>query len=264
MFLQNKIVPAHFDHLREWAYAAAQDDSRLVLGPDFDYVSFCHSIESVPELEEMFEVITPDLNTISPLQCFRTNGYLRVYRRGAVLNRHVDRDDVYLTMSISLYHDGPVWPLYENGIAHYDPIVLMESRKNFHWRNTFTGTLSIVGILMWSDDITKNQFPNKFIIMRDCLSQCDTKEQAYSTLGTLAEHVNKTTWSFKLLRKPGITNTRTIGAYCPWDSKNLIIEHTPVISLKKYDAIFFLPNVSFLYDDFMNTKKDIALWLYHA
>jgi hypothetical protein len=72
------------------------------------------------------------------------NIYLREYKNGSYLNKHTDRSDVNMTMSICLSNttknDWPIFAEIDNQIVEInlnvgDAFILLHSDKIIHWRN---------------------------------------------------------------------------------------------------------------------------------
>lgn len=72
------------------------------------------------------------------------NSYVREYKNGSYLNKHVDREDIGITLSICIYSDiKNEWPLcanYENkticqNLKTGDALLIINSNKIEHWRD---------------------------------------------------------------------------------------------------------------------------------
>jgi hypothetical protein len=73
------------------------------------------------------------------------NTYVREYKTDSILEKHIDRKDISITISICLESTiGKEWPLFSKiGDKEYsfntnvgDAIVLFDADKNVHWRDT--------------------------------------------------------------------------------------------------------------------------------
>ena len=73
-----------------------------------------------------------------------SNTFIREYKNKSFLNKHIDRDNLDVTLSVCLYNDTNVnWPLYakiKNDTIGYntnegDGILLTNATSTIHWRD---------------------------------------------------------------------------------------------------------------------------------
>lgn len=156
----------HILALSEWAKRLDRDD--LPIGPD-DWVSHCHSLSDPPELSALLHTLTSQASELIGKPLSPVNSFLRRYEHGAALKRHVDRPEIDWTVSLTLYHDGPPWPLHIETGPLYGPTILLHSGAVEHWREPFSGTVSIIGLLHWG--VEKRQPGPHFCHIPHLLSQ---------------------------------------------------------------------------------------------
>jgi len=120
-------------------------------GSRFDYgdtqVEKAFSAASPLITETLLDVVTPLLSKTINCELYPTYSYLRIYVKGAVLERHVDRPSCEVSATIPLSYDCPgIWPLC---IERSDGVVRVELEPGDaliykgieipHWREPFEG-----------------------------------------------------------------------------------------------------------------------------
>jgi hypothetical protein len=97
--------------------------------------------------ETLLDVMTPVLSKAINCDLYPTYSYLRIYQKGADLEKHQDRPSCEVSATLPLSYDSPyVWPLY---IETHDKIVSVELEPGDaliykgievpHWREAFEG-----------------------------------------------------------------------------------------------------------------------------
>ena len=95
--------------------------------------------------------------------------YMRVYKNGDILNKHIDRFSCQY--STTLFIGGDNWPIYLKPNQESSPIkvelkegdmLVYEGCKMEHWRESFTGTECIQVFLHYTDKNHPEAANNKF------------------------------------------------------------------------------------------------------
>ena len=96
---------------------------------------------------DYLDILKPTINKFIDTQNLvleNVNTFVREYKTGSYLKKHIDRNDIGITLSICLYNDtNETWPLnidYKNKIHAInsnigDGILLFDSNKIVHWRD---------------------------------------------------------------------------------------------------------------------------------
>lgn len=100
-----------------------------------------------PHMEELLLLLLPHIEKASAVSLYPTYSYLRVYKRGDVLTRHVDRPACEISVSLNLgYAAATPWPLWVEGPLGASAVamepgdgVLYRGTECFHWREAFAG-----------------------------------------------------------------------------------------------------------------------------
>jgi hypothetical protein len=123
----------------------------LEAGSYFDYgdsqVEKAFSAASPPITETLLDVVTPVLSTTINCELYPTYSYLRIYVKGAELERHVDRHSCEVSATLPISYDcHDIWPLY---IEAGDKVTRVELEPGDaliykgieipHWREAFQG-----------------------------------------------------------------------------------------------------------------------------
>lgn len=97
-----------------------------------------------PELDYLYDRLTPSISQMTGLTLKKANTYARVYLEGGTLEPHTDREGLDLTLSIQLentfsedkliYGKGYDGTQYQSALKDGDA-VLIKGRELTHWRN---------------------------------------------------------------------------------------------------------------------------------
>ncbi len=112
-----------------------------------------------PLMEELLLRLLRRIEEASGLRLHPTYSYLRVYKQGAVLARHVDRPACEISVSLSLGYEAQTpWPLWIEGPAGVSSVqiepgsaLLYRGAECFHWRDEFSGELATQVLLHYVD-----------------------------------------------------------------------------------------------------------------
>jgi alkylated DNA repair dioxygenase AlkB len=105
------------------------------------------SAASPPITETLLDIVTPLLSKTINCELYPTYSYLRIYVKGAELEKHQDRPSCEVSATLPLSYDSPeIWPLY---VEKGDRITRVELEPGDaliykgieipHWRDTFEG-----------------------------------------------------------------------------------------------------------------------------
>jgi hypothetical protein len=97
--------------------------------------------------ETLLDVMTPLLSKAVDCDLYPTYSYLRIYVKGASLEKHQDRPSCEVSATMPLSYDSPyVWPLYlesdrQTIAVELDPgdALIYKGIELPHWRETFEG-----------------------------------------------------------------------------------------------------------------------------
>jgi hypothetical protein len=98
-------------------------------------------------MDGLLQDLVPEVERISALKVFPTYSFLRLYRRGNVLQRHCDRAACEISVSLCLgYLADETWPIWiegTSGIAkvHLEPgdALVYRGMECAHWREALAG-----------------------------------------------------------------------------------------------------------------------------
>ena len=133
--------------LREWAKNL--DPDKLVWPKDWAVNEHVQSEFGPPRLQDLLRSATAEVSRAVGMPLSPVNSFLRRYEKGAILVPHVDKKEIEWTASLRLYHDGPEWPLMTADGPLTGETVWLRSGAIEHWREEFTGRVSVVGLLHW-------------------------------------------------------------------------------------------------------------------
>ena len=137
--LREPVLSSAYKHAIERAAGdKLHDDAQVPNTPAF---------EADPLMERLLVAINPLLEEVTHLQLYPTYSYLRVYKRGDVLARHIDRSSCEITVSVSLGYDAKdPWPLWIEGPCgtvafrlHPGDAAVYRGIDCYHWREPFEG-----------------------------------------------------------------------------------------------------------------------------
>jgi hypothetical protein len=100
-----------------------------------------------PEFEDALRKLQPHIENELGVKLNAKNSYARIYKNGGVLGKHVDREGLEITLSITLFNnldaDWPLWCI--DKLGNTVPIAirqgdgaLMLGTKLSHWREPLT------------------------------------------------------------------------------------------------------------------------------
>lgn len=112
-----------------------------------------------PCMERVLQQLLPAIEAATGRALFPTYSYFRVYRKGDLLRRHVDRPACEISFSLCLGYQGvDDWPLWLNGptgtsAASLRPGdgVVYKGVELEHWREPFTGEAAAQVFLHYVD-----------------------------------------------------------------------------------------------------------------
>ena len=76
------------------------------------------------------------------LELVPTYSFFRLYKNGAGLDRHTDRNACEISLSLCIGYEGEQWPLFINGTPIYQEpgdLVIYRGCDVEHWRNLYEG-----------------------------------------------------------------------------------------------------------------------------
>ena len=114
-------------------------------------VEKAYSAYGNPVTEKLLQTLCPVFSEITQLSLFPTYSYSRIYLKGALLSKHVDREACEISATITLDVDSPsIWPIF---LETYKKIVRVElepgdtliykGQELPHWRECFEGERQI-------------------------------------------------------------------------------------------------------------------------
>jgi len=97
--------------------------------------------------ETLLDIMTPTLSKTINCELYPTYSYVRIYLKGADLEKHQDRPSCEVSATVPLSYDAPhIWPLYietSNGITavKLEPgdALIYKGIEVPHWREAFEG-----------------------------------------------------------------------------------------------------------------------------
>jgi hypothetical protein len=149
MFLQgvaridNVINPEQRKKIKE-AIINAFNNKILTLEDDAAHYKNSYGTASLPQVDEIYSVLTPLVSSITGLELAKENSYSRIYNEGSTLNRHLDREGLDITVSMQIDNStGLPQPIFcqnysgdvmEASLNDGD-MVILRGRDLYHWRN---------------------------------------------------------------------------------------------------------------------------------
>jgi hypothetical protein len=114
---------------------------------------------SDPMMDRLLTRLLPEVEVISGLLLFPTYSYVRVYKTGDVLKRHIDRPSCEVSVSLCLGYDAAEpWPLWIEGPQGVRGIALETGEALVyrgtecpHWRDEFRGKRLVQVFLHYVD-----------------------------------------------------------------------------------------------------------------
>jgi hypothetical protein len=110
-------------------------------------------------MDELLDRLLPEIEDTAGLSLFPTYSYVRIYKGGDVLRRHVDRPSCEVSVSLCLGYDAPEpWPLWVEGPHGARSIslgageaLLYRGTECPHWRDEFNGNHLVQVFLHYVD-----------------------------------------------------------------------------------------------------------------
>ncbi len=112
-----------------------------------------------PVVEEMLDALRPTVEGATGLSLFPTYSYVRLYKRGALLARHQDREacEISVTLNLATVPAEP-WPIWIEGIRKTEAVRLVPGDALIyrgidcaHWREPFAGEFAAQVFLHYVD-----------------------------------------------------------------------------------------------------------------
>ena len=105
------------------------------------------SAAAPPVTETLLDVMTPILSKTINCELYPTYSYLRIYVKGADLEKHQDRPSCEVSATVPLSYDAPyIWPIYIETGAKVTAIelepgdaLIYKGIEVPHWREAFEG-----------------------------------------------------------------------------------------------------------------------------
>lgn len=121
-------------------------------------------------MEVFLAELLPFLQKKLKKELFPTYSYVRIYEKGSILKKHLDRDSCELSTTINL--GGDLWPIFlkEKGkthkiILHPGDMLVYKGCILEHWRKKFTGNICYQAFMHYnflkSDPDKKNLFDKR-------------------------------------------------------------------------------------------------------
>lgn len=122
----------------------AYNSKILTLEDDNVHYKNSYGTASLPDVDQIYEILTPIVSSITGLELKRENSYSRIYNEGSTLTRHLDREGLDITVSLQIDNStGLPQPVFcetysgdvmEASLSDGD-MVILRGRDLFHWRN---------------------------------------------------------------------------------------------------------------------------------
>jgi hypothetical protein len=117
------------------------------------------SMYGEPLTEELLEELRPAVERHTGLRLLPTYSYVRLYKHGAVLERHRDRAACEVSVTLSLAADPPEpWPIWIHGFLDTQSVALKPGDALIyrgsdcdHWREAFAGQFAAQVFLHYVD-----------------------------------------------------------------------------------------------------------------
>jgi hypothetical protein len=97
--------------------------------------------------ETLLDVVTPILSKTINCELYPTYSYLRIYVKGALLDKHTDRPSCEVSATLPISYDSPaIWPLYIEAGENVTRVelepgdaLIYKGIEIPHWREAFEG-----------------------------------------------------------------------------------------------------------------------------
>ena len=117
----------------------------------------CFSIYSDINTEVLLTKLRPLVEKIIGKELIETYSYARVYERGSILKKHVDRPSCEFSTTLNL--GGDSWPIFidnQKVILKPGDMLVYEGARFEHWRERFDGLYCVQTFLHYIDIKNKN------------------------------------------------------------------------------------------------------------
>jgi hypothetical protein len=122
--------------------------------------------------ETLLDVVTPILAKTINCELYPTYSYLRIYFKGAVLEKHQDRPSCEVSATLPLSYDSPgVWPIYletSDNVTRVElepgDALIYKGIELPHWREAFEGERQIQVFLHYvkkNGDYSEHKFDKR-------------------------------------------------------------------------------------------------------
>lgn len=115
-----------------------------------DQVPNSDSVHGAPAIDALLEAMLPKMQELTGKTLLPTYAYARIYRPGAVLEKHTDRAACEISVTLCVGYDGAPWPIFisdgqpgsERNVARLtmnpgDALIYRGCEK-MHWRDAYT------------------------------------------------------------------------------------------------------------------------------
>tara|TARA_R110000744_G_scaffold76691_2_gene151864 strand:- start:38 stop:634 length:597 start_codon:yes stop_codon:yes gene_type:complete len=113
----------------------------------------CFSIYADINTEVLLTTLRPIVEKTINRRIIETYSYARVYERGAILDKHLDREECKFSTTLNL--GGDSWPIFiddKEVILKPGDMLVYEGAKYPHWRERFDGTYCVQAFLHYVDE----------------------------------------------------------------------------------------------------------------
>jgi hypothetical protein len=103
-----------------------------------------YGVSSLPIVDNLYNTLTPIVESITGLKLIKENSYSRIYNVGSTLNKHIDRDGLDITVSLQIENTtGLPQPVFcenysgevKEASLNNGDFVIIRGRDLSHWRN---------------------------------------------------------------------------------------------------------------------------------
>ena len=120
-----------------------------------DHSSIAYSMYGNLIMEDLLDTFTPIVEEITQLNLNPNYSYFSLYEHGNTLEKHIDREDCEVTLSICLGQSPEKpWPIYISGeefnLESGDGVIY-QGREHEHWREPYKGEYVAQVFFHWTD-----------------------------------------------------------------------------------------------------------------
>lgn len=140
--IENILTKKECDTLKTAFYVEKKLNQNWDLNPD-KTSSNTYGFQPSNLFNSYMNTLRPKINSYIKNDYKNVNTYIREYKNGSFLEKHTDRDDIGITLTICLENTtGQIWPIkaiynnkeYEFNTEIGDGVLLIDSNKTIHWR----------------------------------------------------------------------------------------------------------------------------------